>query len=71
MVTQWQIPDHWTRAEAARLADLLEWRACVLATALHATGIAHPSEELELLTMQDAIARLRRAVAVEGRRARQ
>ncbi len=71
MVTQWQIPDQWTRAEAARLAGLLECRACVLATALHATGIAHPAEELELLTMQDAIARLRRAVAVEGRKPRQ
>ncbi len=68
MVTQWQIPDHWTPAEAARLAHLLEYRACVLVTALRAARVAHPAEELELLTMQDAIARLRRAVAVEGRK---
>ncbi len=71
MVTQWQLPDRWTAMEAARLAHLLEYRACVLVTALRAAKVAHPAEELELLTMQDGVARLRRAVAVEGRKPRQ
>ncbi len=71
MVSAWRLPDRWTVAEAARLADELEGRARILIMRLRDDKVSRPDQDPDVVRLRSAVATLRRAVAVEGRKSSQ